>query len=173
MSPSDLDPRTPVLVGVGQFSERIDDPEYRQLSAVELASAAARRALEDTGADPRVVAAALDTAAGVRQFEISVPGMPALLGRSDNYPRSVAGRVGADPGRAVLEVVGGQSPQHLVTEFGGTIAEGGADAVLLFGSEAISTVRQLAGSEDAPDFSESVGGQLEDRGYGLGGLHSR
>ncbi len=30
---ADLDPRTPVLVGVGQASERVDDPGYRRLSA--------------------------------------------------------------------------------------------------------------------------------------------
>ncbi len=37
-----LDPRTPVLVGVGQASERIDDPGYRGLSAVEPAADAVR-----------------------------------------------------------------------------------------------------------------------------------
>ena len=37
-----VDPRTPVLVGVGQFTERIDDPDYRGLSAVDLATAAAK-----------------------------------------------------------------------------------------------------------------------------------
>ncbi|MDT5362795.1 MAG: hypothetical protein QOC69_4557, partial [Mycobacterium sp.] len=26
---SSEDPRTPVIVGVGQFTERIDDPDYR------------------------------------------------------------------------------------------------------------------------------------------------
>ena len=46
-----VDPRTPVLVGVGQFTERIDDPAYRGMSAVELATAAAEAALADTGAD--------------------------------------------------------------------------------------------------------------------------
>ncbi|WP_440072196.1 hypothetical protein [Streptosporangium sp. OZ121] len=37
-----LDPRTPVLVGVGQSSERIGEPGYRRLSPVELAAAAVR-----------------------------------------------------------------------------------------------------------------------------------
>ena len=37
-----VDPRTPVLVGVGQFTENIDDPGYRGMSAVELATEAAR-----------------------------------------------------------------------------------------------------------------------------------
>ena len=68
----------------------------------------------------------IDTVAGVRQFEISTPQATAPLGRSDNYPRSVAGRVGADPKRAVLEVVGGQSSQHLITEFAKAIARGEA-----------------------------------------------
>ncbi|MFD2396248.1 hypothetical protein ACFSVJ_04440 [Prauserella oleivorans] len=73
MTAPDLDPRTPVLVGVGQASERIEDPGYRRLSAVELAAEAVRVALADTGADPDAVAAAVDTVAGVRQFEISTP----------------------------------------------------------------------------------------------------
>jgi acetyl-CoA C-acetyltransferase len=170
MTLAGLDPSTPVLVGVGQSSERIDLPGYRGLSAVELAAAAAREALADTGVAPDVVARAVDTVAGVRQFEISSPGASAPLGRSDNYPRSVAGRVGAAPRRAVLEVVGGQSPQHLVNEFAATIAAGGAEVVLLFGSEAISTARHLAAAPDRPDFTEHVDGDLEDRGYALDGL---
>jgi acetyl-CoA C-acetyltransferase len=168
-----LDPRTPVLVGVGQASERIDQPGYRGLSAVGLAAEAAKAALADTTADPTSVGAAIDTVAGVRQFEISTPGAPAPLGKSDNYPRSVAARVGAAPKRAILEVAGGQSPQHLVTELAGTIAEGGAEVVLVFGSEAISTTRHFADAENRPDFTEHAEGDLEDRGFGLNGLTSR
>ena len=37
-----VDPRTPVIVGVGQFTERIDDPDYRGLSSVDLATEAVR-----------------------------------------------------------------------------------------------------------------------------------
>jgi len=170
---TDIDPTTPVLVGAGQAAESIDDPDYRRMSAVDLAAAAARAALADTGADPAAVAAAVDTVAGVRQFEISTPGAPAPLGRSDNYPRSVAGRVGAAPARAILEVAGGQSPQHLVTELAGAIAGGHGEVALLFGSEAISTTRHLAAAEDRPDFTEHADGDLEDRGYGLKGLVSR
>jgi len=111
--------------------------------------------------------------AGVRQFENSSPGAKAPLGLSDNYPRSVAGRVGAEPARAILEVGGGQGPQHLVNEFGASIAGGGSDVVLLFGSEAISSAEHLAGQADRPDWAEHVDGQLENRGFGLAGLSSR
>jgi len=165
-----VDPRTPILVGVGQFTERIDDPGYRGMSSVELATAAASAALVDTGADPVAVAGAIDTVVGLRQFEISGRGM-AQLGCSTNYPRSVAQRIGAMPARAVLEPIGGQGPQHAITEFAGLIAAGGADVVMVFGSENGSTLRTFAkAGTERPDHSESVDGQLEDRGYGYEGL---
>jgi acetyl-CoA C-acetyltransferase len=167
-----LDPRTPVIVGVGQASERLDSPGYRRRSPVDLAADAAQEALEDTGADPDAVAAAIEVVAGIRQFENSHPRAQAPLGRSDNYPRSVAGRIGARPARAVLEVSGGQAPQRLVNEFAAAIAGGRAEAVLLFGSEAISTIEHYARAEDRPDFTEHAEGSLEDRGYGLRGMLS-
>lgn len=163
---TDLDPNTPILIGVGQVSDPMDDPDYHRWGAVDLAAEASRAAIADAGIDPGTI----DTVAGVRQFEISTPFSSAPLGKSDNYPRSVADRVGADPKRAVLEVVGGQSSQHLVTEFAKAIARGEVGTVLVFGSEAISTTRALAGRDDAPDFTEHVDGGLEDRGYGLEGL---
>ncbi|TRW82029.1 acetyl-CoA acetyltransferase [Mycolicibacterium sp. 018/SC-01/001] len=159
-----MDPRTPVVVGVGQFTERIDDPGYRGMSAVELATEAARAALTDTGADVAAVAAAIDTVFGLRQFEISGP-MPATLGKSNNYPRSVMQRLGGNPARVVLEPVGGQGPQKLVTEAGGLIVAGDADVVMIMGSEPGSTAKYFADRDDKPDFTEHVDGQLEDRGH--------
>ncbi|GAA4711616.1 acetyl-CoA acetyltransferase [Nocardioides conyzicola] len=170
MPASDLDPTTPVLVGVGQCAERIDDPGYEGLSAADLAGRAAAYALADTGAPVAAVAAAIDTIAGVRQFETSTPIAEAPLGRADNFPRAVAARIGADPAHAILEVVGGQAPQRLVTEMAAAIAAGEREVVLVAGSEAISTTRHFTDAEGAPDFTEEVGGQLEDRGIGLRGL---
>ncbi len=165
----DLDPRTPVIVGVGQSAERVDAADYQRMSAVDLAARAAERALADAG----VPASAVDTVVGVRQFEISIPGATAPLGRADNYPRAVATRLGAAPLRAVLEVSGGQAPQHLINEFSAAVVRGEAATVLLVGSEAIATTRLLGRAVDRPDFTETVGGQLEDRGYGLEGLVDR
>src|SRR5262249_20472410 len=108
-----IDPRTPVLVGAGQAAERHGFPGYLRRSAVDPAAEAPRAALDDCGGQD----IAIDVVAGVRQFEISVPGAEAPLGRADNFPRAVAGRLGMSPRRAVLEVTGGQGPQHLVTEF--------------------------------------------------------
>ncbi|ULE31259.1 acetyl-CoA acetyltransferase [Mycobacterium sp. IDR2000157661] len=161
-------PRTPVLVGVGQCTERIDDPDYRGMSAVDLATEAVRAALADTGVDPGTAAAAVDTVYGLRQFEISGP-IPATLGKSNNYPRSVMRRVGGDPARVVLEPVGGQGPQKLVTEAGDAIASGELDVAMIIGSEPGSTARfwrrAAEKGEATPDFTEHVDGQLEDRGH--------
>lgn len=162
-----VDPRTPVIVGVGQFTERIDAEDYRGMSSVDLATEAARAALADTGADPDAIAAAIEVFVALRQFEICTPFSEAPLGCSDNYPRSVAARIDANPARAVLEPLGGHGSQKVVTEFAGAIAAGDHEVVLVLGSENGSTLRYFAGREDKPDHSETVGGQLEDRGYGF------
>ena len=168
-----MDPRTPVIVGVGQMSEQIDDAAYQALSPVDLAAAAARAALVDTGIDPAAILPDIDTVAGVRQFETSSPTAPAPLGRSNNFPRAVMGRLGANPRRALLDVAGGQSPQHLVNELAASIAAGATEVAVIVGAEAISTVRHLARSDNAPDWNEDIAGDLEDRGSGRKGLTSR
>ncbi|MDB5431806.1 MAG: acetyl-CoA acetyltransferase [Caulobacter sp.] len=162
------DDRTPVIIGVGQFSERLGEPGYAALSPVELASRAARAACDDAGGEG--LAAGIDTIYAIRQFEAATPNARAPFGRSNNFPRSIARRIGADPRRAILPVSGGQGPQACVSEACVSVANGEADLVLLVGSEAISTVRALAGQSPRPDWSETVEGSVDDRGYGLKGL---
>jgi acetyl-CoA C-acetyltransferase len=156
---------TPVIVGVGEASERIDAPNYAALSPADLAGLAARAACDDALSTERL-APAIDVVAAIRQFEVSGPNAVAPFGKADNFPRAVAKRIGANPARAILEPVGGQGPQHLVNEFSQSIARGEISMALLCGSEAISTVRHLAGKGEKRDWSVTVGGQLEDRGFG-------
>ncbi|MEV0358651.1 acetyl-CoA acetyltransferase [Nocardia sp. NPDC050697] len=161
-------PRTPVIVGVGQASERLGAEGYRALSAADLAAAAVRAAL----ADATVPAASIDTIAAVRAFDVASPYAVAALGAPDNVPRAVAARVGADPARAILGPTGGQSPQQLLTEVCREIAAGRGETALVFGAETISTVRHLAGlpRDQHPDHAERHPGSLEDRGYRITGL---
>ena len=162
---------TPILIGVGEASERIDAADYAALSPVALAAKAAEAALADAGAPG--LAAHVDVIAAIRQFEISGPNAKPPFGASNNFPRSVGKRIGAAPRRAILEVVGGQGPQHLVNEFAHVIAAGAAEMVLLVGSESISTVRHLASRGETRDWAEQVEGELEDRGFGGDGLLTR
>ena len=155
---------TPIVIGVGEASERIDAADYAALSPADLAGRAAAAALADAGAEG--LAAHIDVLAAVRQFEVSTPNAVAPFGRADNFPRAVARRIGADPARAILEPVGGQGPQHLVNEFAHAIAAGEVGMALFCGSESISTVRHLASRGETRDWAEEIGGQLEDRGLG-------
>ncbi len=156
---------TPVIIGIGEVSEGPGLVGYSGMSPLDLAARAARVACEDAvfrGA----IASHVDVVAAIRQFEVSGPKAVAPFGKADNFPRAVARRIGADPARAILEPVGGQGPQHLVNEMAHAIAAGEVGMALLCGAEAISTARRLAFLKENPDWSEEVGGQLEDRGYG-------
>ena len=156
---------TPVIVGVGQSSDPLDAPGYRCWSSVDLAAAAGRAAIDDASGSPERIASAIDTLVSIRPFELSGPVDPPLGGAS-NHPRAVASRLGIDPPYAVLEMIGGQSPQHLVTEFSGRIARGELNAVLIAGGEALSTQAHFLTRDDRPDFTDTTSGQLEDRGPG-------
>ena len=160
-----MDDLTPVIIGIGEASERIDAPEYAALSPVALASQASWAAL-DNALSCAVLAPLVDTIAAVRQFEISIAGAVPPFGRADNLPRAIARRIGANPVRAILEPVGGQGPQHLVNEMCARVAAGDIRLALICGAEAISTVRHLTSKGETRDWSEAIGGQMEDRGLG-------
>ncbi|HUZ13888.1 MAG TPA: acetyl-CoA acetyltransferase [Caulobacteraceae bacterium] len=160
-----------MIIGVGEASERIDSAGYAALSPVALAAAAARAALQDAG-PTGALAPAIEVVAAIRQFEISGPNAVAPFGRSNNFPRSVARRIGADPARAILEVVGGQGPQHLVNELSQQIGRGELGLALICGAEAISTVRALTARGETRDWSDTQDGELEDRGFGAAPMNS-
>lgn len=157
---------TPVIIGVGQYSERPQDEGYQAYSHMDLAGNALQAAIDDAEAAGDL-ASAIDTICAIRQFEISYTEAMAPFGKSDNPPRSIGARVGARPKRAILEVAGGQASQKMVGELAGDIVKGLSEVAVIVGSEAISTVRRLLESGNRPDWSETHGGQLDDRGYGM------
>ncbi len=131
-----VDPRTPVLVGAGQLSQRVDTGA-EALEPVDLLAEAARAAAADTGA-PGVLTG-LDS---VRV--VSILSWP--------YPdpgRLVAERVGSGEARTVATTGGGNTPQALVHRTAADIQEGRADLVLLGGAEAWRT-RMGARRADRP-----------------------
>ncbi len=160
-----LDENTPVIIGVGQVSERVGEDGYAELSHMDLGGVALKAAFADAQAKRRL-GPALDTIAAIRQFEISATRYSAPFGHSNNTPRSYARRAGANPARAILEVVGGQGPQRLVGELAAEIAAGRSKMAAVVGSEAISTMRALLARGETRDWSEKRRGSLEDRGPG-------
>lgn len=160
---------TPVLVGVGQYTQHELPSTLAQgiaPSPVDLAAEAGRRALADARANGALVDA-IDTVAVVRTFSDSVPRHAHAHGRAQNPPRSVAQRLGLAPRRAIYSEVGGNTPQRYVNQFAEEIAAGRCGAVLLAGAEALATLKHAARLGVTLDWSESVEGDQDDRGFGV------
>jgi len=128
-----LDPRTPVLVGVGQVSEPpdpagsvADRPEPAELMARALAAAAG-----DSGA-PGLGRALLERGQSLR---IMVP----LSWQYVNPGLVAAERLGIEPRELAVTVIGGNSPQSTVSRTALQIAAGELDVALLAGAECIFT----------------------------------
>ena len=166
--------RTPLLVGVGQYTDHMHADSYAALSPQALAARASAAALADTGCEG--MARYLDVIAAVRTVADSVTEeqrqMLAPFGGPDNFPRAVAARIGADPRLAIYSVACGDEPQVLVAEMSQRIRNGEFEAVLLCGAEAAATTRSAQRTGRSIDWSECVGGQCEDHGKGTSDLLS-
>lgn len=160
---------TPVIIGVGQYSERVGEPGYEGLSYMDLAGRSLAAAIDDSQASAPV-ADAIDTLAAIRAFEMSRPDREPPFGAPDNVPGAIAKRVGACPARLVLTPTGGQTNQQLVGEYAQKIAAGDSNCAVVVGAEAISTVLALSTKGENPDWSEAIGGEFEDQGFGVEGM---
>jgi acetyl-CoA C-acetyltransferase len=133
-APATLDPRTPVVVAVGQVDQRGDDASVNR-SPTGLLAEAARRAEADAGA-PGLLAA-VDTVAVIR----------ILSWRYRDPGALVAAELGIEPKRTIETDDGGNYPQALVNRAAAEIQAGTADAVLIGGAETwrTSTASKQAG----------------------------
>ena len=153
---------TPIIVGVGQVTEQVPEDITQASSHADLAGQAAKVALND--ALNEGLADHIDTIACVRTFADSTPTWACPFGGSNNFPRSVGNRIGANPNYAVYEIVGGQSPQKLVGEFFTKLNAGDCEMVLLAGGEAMANIKVASKQKVKLDWNETVEGQVEDRG---------
>jgi len=142
-----LDPRTPVLVGGGQLSNRVDEGAPA-LEPVDLIAEAARLAAADTGAaDPGKVLAALD----------SVRVVSLLSWRYPDPGRLVAERLGAGDLRSSwYTTMGGNTPQSLVNQTCLDVLAGDADVVLIGGAEAWRTRTTAKGAGEKPQWTRQA-----------------
>jgi acetyl-CoA C-acetyltransferase len=151
-----LDPRTPVVVGGGQYSNRVDEGATA-VEPVELIAEAARRAAADTGAaDPGKVLAALDA--------IRVVSM--LSWRYKDPARLVADRIGAADVRTMYTNAGGNTPQSLVNRTCRDLLDGNADVVLIGGAEAWRTRMAVRGAGEKPDWTIEADDVEPDESFG-------
>jgi acetyl-CoA C-acetyltransferase len=142
MPPRSLDPRTPVLVGVGQLDVPADlaDPADEP---VDLMARALRAAADDTGASG--VLDAIDSVRVVSMLSWRYPDPGAVL----------AGKVGAHPRHTAVSPMGGNSPQMLVNRTALDILAGSADVVVIAGAEAWRTRQAFRRRGENPPWSEA------------------
>jgi len=147
-----LDPRTPVLVALGEITNRSDaivDP-------IDLAAEATRRAFADAGAP---IADRIDT--------VATPGI--LIMHRDEPATRIADAVRLRPGRRISSPVGGNTPEYLVGKLGAEIMARRSDAVLIVGAEAGSSMRRGHAAGTIPQ-AAAVQGKDESMGDDRAGL---
>jgi acetyl-CoA C-acetyltransferase len=152
--------RQPVLVGVGQITQREPDPRAA-LGPLDLMAAAAKAAAEDSGAGPALLAA-LDQLTVIRLFADTGFRFVSPFGKQTNPPLGVARRIGANAVRQhVYTWPGGNMPQYCLNRLGEAITRGEVDAALVVGAEALAT-QKAAQRQGVPlDWSDDPGGTFD------------
>lgn len=132
-----FDAGAPVIIGIGEASRKTVAGEWP--APRDLAGAAIKVALADTGQSPSV-AAAIDTIAAIRTFEDS--GVSLGTGSPDNAPEAFGAAGGISAPRLIYADVGGQSPQAMLNELAGDIRSGACAMAVLVAAEATGTAKR-------------------------------
>jgi acetyl-CoA C-acetyltransferase len=122
----------PIVVGVGQLTDRSDDLDAKR-EPLALVEDAVRRALRD--AESPAVAQRIDS--------IRVVNMLSGSGY-DDPAGGLAARLGVPPGERLYTTIGGNSPQWLVNKTADDLATGRVRAAVIAGGEALHTLRLAA-----------------------------
>jgi acetyl-CoA C-acetyltransferase len=130
-------PRTPVLVGAAQLSQRAEDPALAR-EPIVLMRDALRAAAEDAGA-PALLAQAdsIRVTQGFHDY-----GNPAAW---------LAGQLGAASPQTVLATISGTGVQQMIDDAAAGILAGRRDVVLIAGGEAERSARRLKRAGGTPE----------------------
>ncbi|SVD41126.1 uncharacterized protein METZ01_LOCUS393980, partial [marine metagenome] len=164
---NDREERQPVLVGVGQWTQRDADPG-EALDPLATLEHVSKQAAESAGLPARALAD-LDTLSIV-----------SILGwRVGNAPDLLAERLGAGPKRKMQTTLGGEMGCRLINELASEIAAGRSQMALAAGCNNVRTLRKAretktpldwpSGGEGEPETfgAESAGTSEIENSYGL------
>ncbi|HEX7167405.1 MAG TPA: hypothetical protein VF230_10540, partial [Acidimicrobiales bacterium] len=124
-----LDPRLPVVVGVGQHQRRPDGSVVDLGSPLDMMASACRAAGHDSGTGDRL----LREARSVQVVDI-------LSWRVRDPAALLAAELGASPKETVRSTIGGNTPQLFVNDACLAIQRGDVDVVIIAGAEAMATI---------------------------------
>lgn len=176
MSLYSVSDQTPIVIGVGQVSERLDDADYHQWSPTDLAAQAAKIACADA-LSVEQLAGKIDAIYAIRTVADSTPAplrpQRAPFGSPNNVPAAVAERLGAQPSVAVYSPACGDEPQKMVGEICERLHAGEFRLALLCGGEAASTQRAAQANKQTLSWAEEHGQSLDDRHWNVGAMRTK
>jgi acetyl-CoA C-acetyltransferase len=153
---STIDPRTPVLVGTGQVTDRPARGEATTRTPLGLMVEAARAAAADAGPGGDALLRRVQSLGIVDVFCWPVPDPGALVARE----------LGIAPRETVRTVIGGNSPVALLADAAGRIASGELDVALLGGGEVGTAFRAAMMSGGSTGWEEQPEGTAPTRVLG-------
>ena len=147
--------RMPVLVGVGQLTDR--QPVETAHTPVELMAQAAELAAADAGPGQALLDA-VDTLIAVGLTVDSPEAKNIAAGMYRNPPLTVSNRLGIKPSQLFYTTTGGNTPQMVVNQLAEHIADGELEVALLTGAEALNTmIGRLKKGLDLNDWQDDPG----------------
>jgi len=136
-----LDPRTPVLIGVGQFVQRAEN-FADALDPVGMMGEAIRRAASDAGLS------SVPNPDAIRVVSL-------LSWKYGNPAQFIAEDLGLSPRELGLSAMGGNTPQTLVNTASREILSGKADIIILTGGETTRTRARMTKAGVTPEWRTS------------------
>lgn len=153
-----MNPRTPIIVGVGCITDRGLVPRTER-SRYDLLAESAELALVDT--QSAAFRDCIDTLVVIRSHADTSPRFSHGFGSSTNPPKSVANRLNITPKRNIYTWYSGNMPQYAANWASEKIVAGEMAAVLITGGEVLKT-QLYAQRESLPlDWNEDPGGESE------------
>jgi acetyl-CoA C-acetyltransferase len=169
-----IDPRMPILVGGGQFTQRTAQKGdfANSLDPIGLIVKAAEAAAADTSLNAKLWSH-VDTVSIVRFTADTNDGgrLPNMLYK--NPPRSVAKRLGFKAANEIYTAVGGNTPQWLVNRTADAIWRGEQKVALLAGSEDLATMIGALGKGHALNWGEDDGSKPTEIGDNKSGVNAQ
>ena len=153
---------TPVLVGCGQVTQKIENPEEAK-DPLELMKESSLIAIEDSTVND--LASHIDTVTAVRFIFDSEGGKRPPFSIYSNPPKTLADKLGIVDAKTYNGPTGGNTPQYLINILAEKITNGESNVALLSGAECFSTMRKASRQGIKTGWGEDSGGERIDLGF--------
>ena len=157
-----INPKTPVLVGSGQVTQKIENFEDAK-NPIELMKDSSVLAINDTGIED--LTDHIDSIVTVRFIFDSGAGLRPPFSIYNNPPKSLADKLNVKGAKTFYGPTGGNTPQFLLNILAEKISKGECAIALLSGSECFSSMKKASKLGKKTGWGEDAGGKRIDLGY--------